>query len=182
MGVSKKKTRKQTKITSEEVQDIVEKVHAKRQKKEPLVITDDQLFSMNVGKGNLKEKREKLKADRFKAPTHFNRSSVDEKIVKYNLDKMVRKASNSVKQIDKPAKLGLFGGELEDIWGNDGKAMQEVDRSNHMKRFKAGFSKKDRVDVKQVINPIGGLSYNPSTKHHKSLLRQVAETEEKLVA
>ena len=163
MGVSKKKTRKQTKITSDEVLDMVEKVHSKKQKKETLVISDAQLFSSNVGKGNLKEKREKLKADRFKAPTH-NRSSVDEKIVKRNLDKMVRKASNSVKQQDKPKQLELFGGELEDIWGNDGKAMQEVDKSNHMKRFKANFSKKDKVDVKQVINPIGGLSYNPSMK------------------
>jgi hypothetical protein len=181
MGVSKKKTRKQTKITSDEVLDLVEKVHAKKQKKETLVISDDQLFSMNVGKGNLKEKREKLKADRFKAPTH-NRSSVDEKIVKRNLDKMVRKASNSVKQQDRPKQLELFGGELEDIWGNDGKAMQEVDRSMHMKRFKAGFSKKDKIDVKQVINPIGGLSYNPSMKQHKSLLLEVAQTEEKLVA
>ena len=128
---------------------------------------------MNVGKGNLKEKREKLKADRFKAPTH-NRSSVDDRIVKRNLDKMTNKASNSVKQVDRPKQLQLFGGELEDIWGKDGKAMQEVDRSNHMKRFKAGFSKTDKINVKQVINPIGGLSYNPSMKSHKSLLFEVA--------
>jgi hypothetical protein len=104
MGVSKKRTRKQTKITNEEVHDMVDKVYAKKQKKEPLVISDDKLFSMNVGKGNLKEKREKLKADRFKAPTH-NRSSVDDRIVKRNLDKMANKASNSVKQVDRPKQL-----------------------------------------------------------------------------
>lgn len=51
-----------------------------------------------------------------------------------------------------------------------------------MMRFKANFSKKDKVNVKQVINPIGGLSYNPSMKEHKSLLIEVAKVEEKAVA
>lgn len=98
MGVSKKKLRKQTKgITSEDVQETLERAHNKKQKKDSLVISDAALFSSNVGKGNLKEKREKLKADRFKAPT-YAKSNVDERIVKHNIDKMVRKASAPAQQ------------------------------------------------------------------------------------
>lgn len=110
------------------------------------------------------------------------KSCVDERTIKSNLDKMVRKASAPPKQKDVPEKIELFGGELEDIWGNDGKAIAIVDRSNHMKRFKANFSKKDKVNVKPVINPVGGLSYNPSMKAHKKLLLEVAITEEAHVA
>ena len=55
-------------------------------------MTSDNLFSTNVNKGNLKEKREKLKADRFKA-LEYQKSKVDEKIVKRNMEKMERKAS-----------------------------------------------------------------------------------------
>jgi CO dehydrogenase/acetyl-CoA synthase gamma subunit (corrinoid Fe-S protein) len=51
-----------------------------------------------------------------------------------------------------------------------------------MKKFKAGFAKKDKINVKAVINPIGGLSYNPSNKEHKSLLLKVATKEEEAVA
>jgi hypothetical protein len=150
-------------------------------KEKKMSITDDQLFSTNVAKGQIKEKREKLKADRFK-PVQYNQPKVDAKIIKRNLEKMERKAVAPKQQIDKPKKSDDFGGDLEDIWGSDGRTIVEVDRSHHMKKFKEGFAKKDRVIVKAVINPIGGLSYNPSMKDHKSLLIEVAKKEEEIVA
>jgi hypothetical protein len=145
MGVSKRKNRKLTKITDDDVRETIEKVQSK--KKTLPKISDAKLFSTNMGKGNLKEKREKLKADRFKAPT-YTKSGVDERIIKMKIDKMTRKALNPEQQVDAPKRIEEFGGELEDIWGNDGKSIVEVDKSNHMKRFKEGFSKKDKINVK----------------------------------
>lgn len=121
-----------------------------------------------------------MKADRFK-PAEYQKSVVDERIVKKNLQKMERKASAPANQIDKPKKLEPFGGELEDIWGNDGKAIEIVDKSKVLRKFKNGFAKKDKINVKSVINPIGGLSYNPSMKEHKNLLIEVAKKEEEAV-
>jgi hypothetical protein len=115
-------------------------------------MSDKDLFSSNVGKGNLKEKREKLKADRFKAAT-YNESKVDARIVKRNLEKMANKSKNPKQQVDRPSQIESFGGELEDIWGNDGKSIVEVDKCKAMKKFKDGFSKKDMINVKAVINP-----------------------------
>jgi hypothetical protein len=114
-----------------------------------------------VGKGNLKEKREKLKSDRFK-PAKYQSSSTEERIVKRNLEKLENKAHAPKRQVDKPKSIGAFGGDLEDIWGDDGKVIGEVDNCKTFKKFKQGFAKKDRINVKQVINPQGGLSYNPS--------------------
>jgi hypothetical protein len=69
MGLSKKKTNKKIKITSDEVTETLENIHDKKKQKaeaaKKLKMTDDQLFSTNISK-NFKEKREKLKKDRFK--------------------------------------------------------------------------------------------------------------------
>jgi len=65
---------------------------------------------------------------------------------------------------------------MEDIWA----APRQV-KSHKMEQYKTGFSLKDSVNVKQVINPKGGLSYNPSHKDHKLLLKNVAVKEEELV-
>jgi hypothetical protein len=69
MGLSKKKLKKQIKVTSEEIATSFEILHKKKKaeqdKKSKTKLTDDQLFSTNVTK-DFKEKREKLKKDRFK--------------------------------------------------------------------------------------------------------------------
>ena len=42
-----------------------------------------------------------------------------------------------------------------------------------------GFGKKDKTNVKSVILPVSGQSYNPSIRSHMKLLKEVAITEEK---
>ena len=69
-----------------------------------------------------------------------------------------------------------FGGELLDIWA----APAEI-KSKKFETWKNGFSKKTAPNVKAVINPTGGHSYNPSVKDHKKLLKEVASTEEQIV-
>ena len=53
-------------------------------------------------------------------------------------------------------------GELEDLWATDRK-----EPSKRFESYKAGYAKKDSVNVKAVILPKGGVSYNPSSKDHK---------------
>ena len=70
----------------------------------------------------------------------------------------------------------LFGGELMDIWSTP----QEV-KSKKFAEWKQGHGKLTAPNVKAVINPAGGLSYNPSSKDHKKLLKSVATKEEEIV-
>lgn len=69
MGLSKKKTNKKIKITNDEVTQTIEDVHDLKKKEEEaskkVKLSNDELFSTNIAK-NFKEKREKLKKDRFK--------------------------------------------------------------------------------------------------------------------
>lgn len=67
-------------------------------------------------------------------------------------------------------------GELQDLWSTPNEVT-----SKKFNEFKQGFAKREMVNVKSVIIPKGGQSYNPSTKDHKSLLKQLAIQEEKQV-
>jgi hypothetical protein len=53
-----------------------------------------------------------------------------------------------------------------DIWA----APTEI-KSKKFDTWKNGFAKKTAPNVKAVINPVGGHSYNPSLKDHKKLLK-----------
>ena len=59
--------------------------------------------------------------------------------------------------------------ELEDLWGADRKVT-----SKKFESYKNTYAMKDQVKIKSVILPKGGVSYNPSSKDHKSLLKTVA--------
>ena len=47
-------------------------------------------------------------------------------------------------------------GELEDIWGTETTVL-----SKKMDSYKNNYAKKDQHNIKAVILPKGGLSYNP---------------------
>ena len=66
--------------------------------------------------------------------------------------------------------------ELVDLWDTP----LEV-KSKKFDQYKQGFAKTNHVRVKPLINPKGGISYNPSVKDHKNLLKNVVETEEKQI-
>ena len=82
-----------------------------------------------------------------------------------------RKPSNRTYDEDE-----LYGGKLEDIWSTP----LEV-KSKKFNQYKTNFAKKDHTNVKSVINPTGGQSYNPALKDHKNLLKKVAKKEEEIV-
>ena len=69
----------------------------------------------------------------------------------------------------------LYGGELEDIWGSK----KEV----KSKKFQTYIQNQDKnkVKVRNVMNPKQGHSYNPTMKDHKALLSEVVEVEEKII-
>lgn len=65
--------------------------------------------------------------------------------------------------------------EEHDIWGSSRKITSKAFES-----YKDTYAKTG-VKVKAVILPKGGLSYNPTDKDHKALLRKVALKEEEIV-
>lgn len=50
-----------------------------------------------------------------------------------------------------------------------------------MTTFKEKFAKVDQVNVKAVMIPKGGHSYNPTLKAHSELLKDAAKAEEEIV-
>ena len=70
----------------------------------------------------------------------------------------------------KALKDADFGGELENIWGAPGNSTGVVNTKRHDKWIN-GFAKKDKREVKQVVLPKGGQSYNPKASEHEVLLK-----------
>ena len=62
--------------------------------------------------------------------------------------------------------------EVVDLWATDSKI------SLNTRKFKS-YMNKSKVDVKAVVLPKGGISYNPSAKDHQSVIDKVVD-EEKL--
>ena len=187
MGLSKRKQRKQTKITSEEITETVEAIHSfkdKQEKAAKVAAAGDSLFTTNTKKDGLKAKRDKLRADRFAAEKAEKTSMGEDKLIKRFAKRMERREEAGLAPIPKKIKPsnrkmddGLDDlGDLGDIWGAPEEFM-----SKEFKAFKV-FAKKDMVNVKPVVLPVGGQSYNPSIKDHKLLLKDVAVTEEVCVA
>ena len=142
MVVSKKKLNKQTRavIKTEDTQIAFE---AHNKAKVDIANASKLSFSTNVDKSNLKQKREKLRADRFKAIEYNTTSKTDTVLRK----KIVQAAENRLKDgitIKKVAisnrndNLEFDMGELEDIWGSEVKV-----KSNKMESYKNTYAKKD---------------------------------------
>jgi len=182
MGLAKKKAKKQLKIDEDELMEQVH--HTNRQKNDEKLkaqVGAGSLFTENKGKEGLKEKREKLKADRFKQEQHSKASKVDEMLIKRYATKQARRETKGLEPVQKKAAVTnrKFNetedfGELEDIWAKP----SEVYISPSFQKYK-NFAKSSMNEVKTVILPKGGQSYNPSIKDHRSLLKELAVVEEK---
>ena len=173
MGKSKKKIRKSLKIDDEELRVTAEEMNRKsREAQMKNDLTGDDLFTTNTKKEGLKKVREKLKADRFKEEENRRTSKTETVLIK----RLARKMENR-----KPAGGKLTAeeeefGELEDLWSQP----RKITSVKH-ERYRNGFAKSDTVNVKSVILPVGGQSYNPSLRDHKSLLKDLASKEEEQV-
>ena len=142
-------------------------------------LTDEQLFSTNVGAEGLKQKREKLKADRFKEIEHARTSKTEQVLIKRLSNTMERKAAAGMdpgpQKKRKATEDELYGGELEDVWSTP------HEDTRRMATYKNKFAKLDQVNVKAVMIPKGGHSYNPTLKDHTELLKEAAKAEEEIV-
>jgi len=69
----------------------------------------------------------------------------------------------------------MFGGELEDLWSTP------QENTRRMTTYKNKFAKVDHVNVKAVMMPKGGHSYNPTLKAHSEVLKDAAKAEEEIV-
>ena len=90
MGLSKKKFRAKIK---EQPEDYMESAAEKKKKSDAkklaadLAGAKDALFTENTGKGDLKKKREALRADRFKKEARVNPSKTEQFLIKRILQK-----------------------------------------------------------------------------------------------
>lgn len=67
-------------------------------------------------------------------------------------------------------------GGLQDLWAAPAEA-----KSKKFNAWKNGFAKRDFVDVKAVVDPKSGHSYNPQFEKHQELLEEVAQKEEDII-
>ena len=116
------------------------------------------MYSVNVDKKGLKEKRDRLRRDRFKEKDRPT-SKYEEVTIKKLREKIARKKVLAKKKMLQKPKSLAEEEELVDVWG------QEDNTSKKIQKFK-NFSEKIKVNVKAVIIPHGGQSYNPSAKDH----------------
>mmetsp|Transcript_35783 Transcript_35783/g.54835 ORF Transcript_35783/g.54835 Transcript_35783/m.54835 type:complete len:129 (-) Transcript_35783:907-1293(-) len=127
MGISKKKFKKKITMTEDEATQMAKakaKSSAPAKKEGPTA----NLFSEVKDVTNLKKRREKLKADRFKEEKAAHTSKTDEVLVKKMIRKQVNRESMGLEPNPKRPKATLknhteddFGGELEDLWSTPAK-------------------------------------------------------------
>ena len=108
---------------------------------------------MNVNKDGLKKKREKLAADRFKEKEDGHHKSKTEQAILKKLALKKPPQKQNIKPVDP------YG----DLWANDNGPSKRV------QAFK-NFTNRSVTKVKAVMTPMGGQSFNPSAKSHKSVL------------
>lgn len=115
---------------------------------------DKELFSVNVNKGGLKAKREKLAADRFKIKN--TEGNLRSKTEVHLMKKILKKGPVA------PVKKVV---ELFDVWGSSGSSLARIPNipnpSNNVQKFK-NFSKRSMTRVKPVMAPQAGHSVNPA--------------------
>ena len=129
-------------------------------------IPNASLFTIakKAGQG-LKEKREKLKKDRFKRKEETTKSKYEEVIVKKLVEK---KALPAIVPPKKKSTEEEFG----DLWAEEPKI------SKTLEKFRK-FTERTVTRVNPVVVPMAGQSYNPSGKDHKEVIDKVIAEETK---
>jgi hypothetical protein len=105
-----------------------------------------------AGQG-LKDKREKLKKDRFKRKEEAGLSKYEQVIVKKLVEKKAAPAAP-------PKKKTAGEEEFGDLWADEGPKI-----SKNIERFRK-FTERTVTKVNPIVVPMAGQSYNPSGKDH----------------
>ena len=88
------------------------------------------------------------------------------------------------RRIEKKKEVGYKNNKMEvdegdscfDLWDEN----KNKEKSKSLEQFKT-FSRNSIVNVKSVILPLSGQSYNPSAKDHKEVIKQVVNEEIKQI-
>ena len=140
-------------------------------------IPDSSLFAvskkakLSLKKGSLKNQREALKKDRFKEKEQQSTSQYEVLFVKNLLATEKRRAAQPVAALRKSVQEEEEQAEIADLWADDTKKV-----GRNLVQFR-NFSDRSRVKVKQVVLPLAGQSYNPSSKDHQEVIQKVVEEE-----
>eukprot|EP00347_Sterkiella_histriomuscorum_P017776 403348038 len=152
---------------------------------------DEDLFTVNAKKQNVKGEREKLKRDRFKEKEKIYTSKTEQDLLKRFILKQERNQSTG-QHVQK--KKSESEDEDLDIWNSSSTtasiprkitttftsvpARIEIpkQKGKNFGKFQEYKKKKD-IKVKAVVVPLGGQSYNPSAKDHKEVIQKVIAQE-----
>ena len=122
MAKGKHKKKNKLRGNPEDLMETVEWMHKQREAKEAK-IDDAALFTTAVNKDGLKEKRTKLRADRFADVKNDKTSKVDETLIKRHIARMENREKQGLdpvapKVIPRSRKFNEHDelGDLEDIW------------------------------------------------------------------
>lgn len=129
-------------------------------------LPNDSLFTVakKAGKG-LKQKREKLKKDRFKRKEQLVTSKYEEVLVKKLMEKPAAPSAPK-KKTDEEEEFG-------DLWADPAPKI-----GKNTIKFK-NFLDKTVTKVNPIVLPLAGQSYNPSGKDHKEVIDKVIAEEMK---
>lgn len=165
----KQRMRKYKKENTDLVNDITEVNAQKAQAKEMAAIKDDDLFVINEGKTeDIKAAREKLAADRFK---QYNKERS-----KYERDQIKKLMKKPNITETKPKKKKTEKDNLFDIWNTPEEEMGMKKISKNKMRDR-DILNKSKDNIKRVVLPHAGHSYNPPAAEHKKVIDQVVVEE-----
>lgn len=122
---------------------------------------DDELFTTNVAKDGLMEKRQKLAADRFKQK---NKDGILKSKTEVALIKKLWK-----KNPPEPVKKEV---EVFDVWADNSGPSKKIQKYKN-------FTKKSMTKINALVTPLSGQSINPALSSHREVLKKVVVEEEK---
>lgn len=152
-----KRLRKYKKGNKELIEDTIEINKMNAQEEEMAQLKDDDLFVINEGKSEeIKKNRDKLAADRFKLYNKERSKNERDKI-----KELIRKQQKSKDEQPKPKTKTH---SLVDLWNTPAEELG-------IKKLRKAHNPQD--NIKRVVIPHTGHSYNPPAAEHKKLIDQV---------
>ena len=170
MGKSKrlKKYKKEGKDLEKDIMEAKVYQTSKAEEEELSKLKDDDLFVINEGKTqDIKRNREKLKADRFKQYNVMRSRSERDKI---------KELMKKPELLQPKKKNNKKNDNLFDIWNTPEEQMGMKKISKNRKKDRE-YLNRTKDNIKRVVVPSAGISYNPPAAEHKKVIEDVVVEE-----
>lgn len=165
---NKKRLGKYKKDNKDLIEDTIRLNKQKTEEENMANIKDDDLFVINEGKSeDIKKNRQKLEADRFKQ-YNKERSRHERDKIKELIKK---KPTTPKEEKPKPKANNLF-----DIWNTPEEQIGMKKISKNRVRDREILTR-SKDNIRRVVVPQSGISYNPPAVEHKKVIEQVVVEE-----